>query len=42
MARFNWMNIYAGKPVMFVHFVVFLLANSDGWKYFQAMSSKIS
>ena len=23
MARFNWMNIYAGEPVMFVHFVVF-------------------
>ena len=33
-------KIFAGKPVMFVHFVVCLFANSDGWKYCQELSSK--
>ena len=34
------MKISAGKPVMFVHFVVCLFANIDVLKYFQELSSK--
>ena len=36
------MKISARKPVMFVHFVVCLFANNDGWKCFQEISSKTS
>ena len=35
-------EISAGKPVMFVHFVVCLFANSEEWTYFQEQSSKTS
>ena len=35
-------EISAGKPIMFVHFVVCLYAKSDGWKYLQELSSKTS
>ena len=35
------MKISAGKPVIFVHYVVCSFANSDGWKYCQECSLKL-
>ena len=34
------LNISAGKPVMFVHYVVCLFTNSDEWKYSRELFSK--
>ena len=33
-------HISLGKHVMFVQFVVYLFADSDGWKYCQELSSE--